>query len=194
MRSSSRRTSRTVLGLAASLAILAGGTSAALAAARPSRPAGSTLTGAAHLVAGYEGSCTLLHNGHVECWGDNSYGELGAGLNGGSSNVPITVRGLASATSLVSGYESYCALVRSGRVECWGDNAYGQLGAGMNAGASNVPLTVKGVTSATSLVSGYEGYCALLAGGRVDCWGDNAYGELGAGLKGGSSDVPVAVR
>ena len=36
-----------------------------------------TITNAAALISGYGGFCALLSTSHVNCWGDNSYGELG---------------------------------------------------------------------------------------------------------------------
>jgi alpha-tubulin suppressor-like RCC1 family protein len=44
-----------------------------------------------------------------------------------------------------------------------------------------VPVVVSGIADATQVSAGYEDSCALLAGGSVDCWGYNGYGELGDG-------------
>jgi alpha-tubulin suppressor-like RCC1 family protein len=52
---------------------------------------------------------------------------------------------------------------------------------------------VSGITNATAITAGYEHTCALLAGGSIDCWGWNAYGQLGDG----TTDyrlTPVAVN
>jgi alpha-tubulin suppressor-like RCC1 family protein len=43
-------------------------------------------------------------------------------------NVPVRVERLPEAVSVVAGASFNCALVRDGRVLCWGDNAWGQLG------------------------------------------------------------------
>jgi WD40 repeat protein len=76
---------------------------------------------------------------------------------------------------------SACGLRASGEVACWGSNSDGQLG-GVAAGKEpEGPVTVKGLTDATSLASGHEFYCAVRAGGSVTCWGRNAEGELGSG-------------
>ncbi len=137
-----RRHQRVIGAAIASLAMVAGGASAAVAAARPGGRAGSALQGVSRLVHGYEGYCALVAGGHIECWGDNAYGELGAGITAASSNLPVAVKGLSGATSLVSGYEGYCALVSDGHVKCWGDNSYGELGANSAATSSNVPVPV----------------------------------------------------
>jgi hypothetical protein len=74
--------------------------------------------------------------------------------------------------------------LHSGLVKCWGDNAYGQLGAGPAVVFSDVPLTVSGVSGAASVGSGGANngwFCAVLGNGGAACWGDNSYDQLGAG-------------
>lgn len=64
-----------------------------------------------------------------------------------TSNIPARVKGLAGATGLVGGGDGYCALLKNGGAECWGDNFEGALGAGSAQGYSNVPLPVVGLGS-----------------------------------------------
>jgi Regulator of chromosome condensation (RCC1) repeat/Bacterial Ig-like domain (group 2) len=40
---------------------------------------------------------------------------------------------------------------------------------------------VIGISTATAIATGYVHSCALLAGGSVQCWGNNTYGQLGNG-------------
>ncbi|MGP8181239.1 MAG: RCC1 domain-containing protein [Acidimicrobiales bacterium] len=164
------------------------------------------------------GFCAVWGRGGVKCWGSNDAvisggvtgtGLLGNGSNETSSDVPVTVKGLTDVKSLASDQAGYCALLRSGRAECWGDNDYNELGDGQlgdlaGSGSStqvssNVPVVVKGLTSASSLASDGIGYCALLRSGGVQCWGNNSFGELGDGSKPSpktnyGSDVPVRVK
>ena len=145
-----------------------------------------------------EGFCALLSTSGVDCWGDNQYGELGNGTFGGPDGVngydePQAVIGITNAISVTSSTEnSYCAVLATGGVECWGDNSSGQLGNGTvdgTGGASgygyDTPQTVSGLTDAVTLASQGEGYCALLSTGGVDCWGGNSSGDLGNGTTGG---------
>jgi alpha-tubulin suppressor-like RCC1 family protein/uncharacterized membrane protein YgcG len=131
-------------------------------------------------------SCAALASG-VDCWGDNSFGELGNGSNTGPedcgndpcSRTPVPVSGITSATAVSTNYDHACALLATGSVECWGVNNSGDLGS--NAGDSNVPVPVPGINDATAVAAGGAYSCALLATGSVDCWGTNKYGQLGDG-------------
>jgi alpha-tubulin suppressor-like RCC1 family protein len=49
---------------------------------------------AVELVAGSSIACVVLSDGTAQCWGNNVWGQLGSGSSGGSSAVPVTVRGL----------------------------------------------------------------------------------------------------
>ena len=81
-----------------------------------------------NLAAGY---CAVLSTGGVDCWGDNSDGELGNGTTGGPDgngsgyDTPQAVTGITDAVSLTSDADGdgYCAVLSTGGVDCWGDNA-----------------------------------------------------------------------
>jgi alpha-tubulin suppressor-like RCC1 family protein len=89
---------------------------------------------------------------------------------------------LTGVRSVVSAGDSNCALLVSGKVDCWGSGNYGQLGNGESyrtgAGGSAVPVAVEGVGRAgtlddvTSLYSVPGAYCAILTSKKVDCWGE----------------------
>jgi hypothetical protein len=77
-----------------------------------------------------------------------------------------------------------CARASDGRVWCWGQNAWGQLGTGnglLSYGGSATPVEslMKG---ATGIAAGAIDTCAIRVDGTVWCWGHNGYGELGNGL------------
>jgi alpha-tubulin suppressor-like RCC1 family protein len=141
---------------------------------------------------GDESFCALLATQAVDCWGANFTGELGNGTTT-ASPVPVPVTGLANVMTVVDdGAESYCALLASATVECWGYNAFGQLGNGTTTN-SPVPVAVSGITTAVAVTSdGEDSYCAVLQSGAGDCWGANFAGELGNGTTTASS-VPVTV-
>jgi len=141
----------------------------------------------------------LLQDGRVECWGDNQFFQLGNDPPANNaSSTPVTVNGVTSPAALAPGAEHSCVLLQDGRVECWGDNSFGQLGNGSERGIFNPPTApVTGITTATAATSGAEHTCALLRGGRIQCWGRGFFGRLGDGLDrnrpDGDAFTPVTV-
>jgi alpha-tubulin suppressor-like RCC1 family protein len=139
------------------------------------------------------GACAVLANGHVDCWGRNSSGELGDGIDSGPevcgaetacSTVPVDASDVSGVSQVARGWEHTCVLV-SGEVECWGSNWYGQLGNGeeepKREDLSLTPVHVIELTDASEVSATGISTCALLADGRVKCWGDGTYGQLGFG-------------
>lgn len=71
-------------------------------------------------------ACALLADGRVQCWGADTYGQLGS--LGPASEVPLDVDGLTDAIGLAVGHHHACALRERREVVCWGRNHFGQLG------------------------------------------------------------------
>jgi alpha-tubulin suppressor-like RCC1 family protein len=142
------------------------------------------------VAAGYNYGCSLLASGTVQCWGANTFGQLGNGSTTDSS-APVSVVGVTSAIQIGVNANYSCALLVSGTVQCWGQNTSGQLG-NESMEPSSVPVTVKGISDATEISLGPLSACAVIAGGNVKCWGDNVDGQLGDGTT-TASLIPVAV-
>jgi alpha-tubulin suppressor-like RCC1 family protein len=138
--------------------------------------------------------CALLIMGDVRCWGSNEYGQLGDGSAVAYSNVPVGVGGVVRAVGLVSDSTGFCAQLKVGGVECWGSNSDGLLGDGSTVAFSNVAVSVPGMSYVQDLFSAGGGYCAVMDGGGVKCWGSDSDGTLGDGRSSGYSAVPVAVK
>jgi alpha-tubulin suppressor-like RCC1 family protein len=168
-----------------------GNVSATTSSPVPVRVTGLT-SGVTAVSVGANSACALTAGGGVECWGSNTFGDLGNGSTLASSPVPVPVTGLASGVTAVSvGTGTACAVTAGGGVECWGDTNFGGLQTGTTT-TSSVPVQVMGLTSGATAVSmGADSACAVVAGG-AQCWGDNTYGELGNGSM-TTSLVPVPV-
>jgi alpha-tubulin suppressor-like RCC1 family protein len=138
-------------------------------------------------------NCAVLSTGRVKCWGEGGDGQLGNGTTA-NSDVPVAATGITGATAVASDGDggSFCAVLSTGHMKCWGFNDYGQLGNGTTTGSS-VPVSVKNITTAAEVTGALYDFCARLATGQVDCWGFGFYGQLGNGNT-ASSDVPVAVQ
>ncbi len=114
------------------------------------------LSGVTGVTSGEASYCATLTAGGVACWGLNDAGNLGngsisgpEGCFGGSpcstiARAVVGVKGVGSLSGVASTASdgvSYCAVLTSGGVDCWGLNDNGGLGDGTLA-ASAVPTRV----------------------------------------------------
>jgi alpha-tubulin suppressor-like RCC1 family protein len=147
---------------------------------------GQAVRNAQRVVAGAQHSCLLTASGTVECWGDNSAGQLGRGedvaLANAASSAPVL--GLDAVEQLVAGRNHSCAL-QAGTVYCWGSNFGGQLGGvtttatGAARNSDPTPTAVPGLSGIATIAAGVEVSCAIDGDGALFCWGSNLFGELG---------------
>ncbi|MFC3907747.1 RCC1 domain-containing protein [Legionella dresdenensis] len=151
------------------------------------------VTTATQISAGENHACVVLASGQVQCWGQNTDGQLGNNSTI-TSAFPVTVSNITNAIDVSAGQGHTCAVLATGQVNCWGLNTEGQLGDGSN-NPSLVPVQVTGIDNAIAVTSASNTSCALLSTGTVKCWGYNAQGQLGNGVPvpGASSNVPVDV-
>jgi alpha-tubulin suppressor-like RCC1 family protein len=117
----------------------------------------------------------------VRCWGDNGSGQLGDGTRR-DRRSPVAVPGLeAHVVAISAGLAHTCALTERGRVRCWGNDSYGQLGDG-DGGSSRLPVAVSDLGASVVAISAGEFHtCAVTEGSRPACWGSNDSGQLGDG-------------
>ena len=119
--------------------------------------------------------CVLHGDGHVLCRGYGFNGTRGDGASDRSiaERLAITaIPGLDDVRSFdVSAYVG-CAARGDGTVWCWGDNLAARVHADLPRAILR-PTRIPGVEGAVKVVIGYLGIqsCAVLANGRVRCWG-----------------------
>lgn len=168
-----------------------------LNADHPLNGEGSDLLAPKSVVAGYNHSCIRYSDMSVKCWGNNNYGQLGVGdtVNYGTSAEDIerlSWTRLAQQTIALGAGESHtCAVNQDGNVSCWGNNAYGQLGIGSSVASKGKALSELAPSyvslgtgrTALSVAVGSNFTCTILDNGKVKCWGNNDYGQLGLGDK-----------
>ena len=121
----------------------------------------------------------------------------------GGQNVTITGTNFVlknkKIMQTVNGNGYSLALSADGTVYAWGRNEYGQLGNGVTATNSPIPVAVK--TTGTSMdgktimqvAAGATHSLALATDGTIYAWGKNEYGQLGNDST-INSPIPVAVK
>ena len=135
---------------------------------------------------------TDVKQAHSECWvttADNAFCRVGA------DDVQLELGG-AHAKQVAATYDNACVLVTDGSVRCWSFTITGML--------SRSSVVIDGITDATQLalasthdigrpdVPTTTG-CAILADRTVRCWGDNYYGQVGNGSRGGTVTTAATV-
>jgi alpha-tubulin suppressor-like RCC1 family protein len=154
------------------------------------------------LVAGGAHFCARTDDGKVRCWGSDAFGVLGTmpkpqtdpedpkggpgngdpDAGDGGSTVHV-IPDLDNVTQVSAGGGTVCALLQDGKVKCWGDNSYAQLGLALDPAVSDgdphpTPAEVPLPSAAVRVDVGYGGACAVLATGKVWCWGRNDQEQL----------------
>jgi hypothetical protein len=95
------------------------------------------------LAGGSAHACSLLDDGSVACWGDNSSGQIGDGTMDSPHPTPGKVTLRARATSICAGSDQSCANLDDGSVWCWGHSPFGNPA--NTSLTSNVPVMVTGI-------------------------------------------------
>jgi hypothetical protein len=121
-------------------------------------------------------ACARTATGTMLCWGRGRHGNLGQGLDaeGGVSTPRPVLTGpgtpLTGVTRMAVARDHSCAIA-GGAVFCWGRGREGQLGYG-TADSAYARRTSPIITGAVELFTGFRRSCAVLATGRVACWGE----------------------
>lgn len=118
-------------------------------------------------------NCARRATGNVICWGYNEQGQIGdATIMMRSAPVEVglpapSAQVAAGGWTFSSGHGFTCSRDAAGAVLCWGEQA--PLGSSLIQGSQPEPFMALG--AATHLSLGDEIGCAILASGRLECWG-----------------------
>ncbi len=138
-----------------------------------------------------------VSNGTVYCWGgphDSLESDPLARALPELIVTPEPVSQVATGTAMFrDDYRRGCAVGLSGSVYCWWNNDRGQAGDGTKDFAV-APVKVKGLPApAAEVRATSRATCALLTNGKIYCWGDDYYGQLGTGVMRSPNFAPQEV-
>jgi alpha-tubulin suppressor-like RCC1 family protein len=140
--------------------------------------------GVSDVALGYEHTCAI-RNGELFCWGSNQYGQIGQGTaNTGVSSRPVSI--LTGAKQVAAHGRWTCVVSTTGQLACFGTRLV-LTGAGAATpkliSAAPKVLMASGVSSVS--LSANHG-CVVMTSGALQCFGQNAMGEVGNGLADGA--------
>lgn len=106
---------------------------------------------------------------------------------------------------ITTGSQHACARTSTGRIYCWGDTTYGQVGTGVvgerqetagscltrNITVADTPKRVR-LSGVVDVAAGSQHTCAVTSDGSAYCWGFGRYGQLGRFDAAGECDAPSA--
>ncbi len=155
----------------------------------PCEPTPTKVPGVANVAkaaVGHRNTCALFDNGSVDCWGNNTAGQLGQ--TGGGNGPGDLVEGLPGpATEIGAGTYHVCALV-SGTEYCWGGSNQTTIVPGPS------PYAIAAGGTVVDISPGDNHSCLRLDDGTVKCWGYNDGGSLGNGTDYTDENVPAVVQ
>ena len=129
----------------------------------------SSITDATAISLGLSFSCAVRENGTVACWGSSHLEYLGALRQPDSESLPGVIPGITDAVSITSGYSDSCVLREGGTIACHGLFTY----------LDDEPVIDEVKVVAVGGLDEFAHYCAIRKNGKVYCWGNNYYGQLG---------------
>ena len=150
---------------------------------------------AVYLAVGGQGGCAILSTGAMKCWGEKYPGD--GSSNDDTTRTAVSVSGIdgttdaKSAVSVSVGQNNKCALMKDGKLKCWGGNTNGELGDGTTTHRTTpVEITVSGAGTIKQVAMGSYHTCVLGSdvtnpsnnvnyGGNVYCVGENGDRQLG---------------
>jgi len=124
------------------------------------------------LALGEAHSCALMSDHTVECWGSNTFGEMGTAASDAAVLTPMLVPGLDHVAAIFSGADANhtLALLDDGGLICWGKNDLNECN--NTSVPTSPPTPVAGLGAVTRAAAGFVHSCAAFADAGISCWGD----------------------
>lgn len=121
--------------------------------------------------------CILTNSHEVRCEG-NFFP-----TNGAPFSKPVESLGELQGhiVDILAETDFTCVLADSGKVYCWGDNYFDQLGNGTFLSSIEPREVSRAGNEVIALGGGHYTACALSSDGGVACWGDTSFGQIGDG-------------
>jgi cysteine-rich repeat protein len=140
-------------------------------------------------VANVHHGCVLIDDGTIKCWGYNYYGQLGAGDQAHRGDNPgemgdnlraVDLGPGRKARSIAVGTVDTCAVLRDGKLVCWGRNESGnELNTGVYENIGDEPNELGAALPVLNLGTGWQVKtvamgethgCAILNNDQLKCW------------------------
>lgn len=140
-------------------------------------PAPTPARDAVEIALGEEFTCYRRRDGKVACWGFITETLFENEDDIPEVNEPVVIPGVEGAQAIAAGATHACAIVENGRVLCWGENRFGELGTG-DTRTVYAPVEAEALSPARELALGRNSTCALVED-ELRCIGNNRYRAFG---------------
>jgi len=135
--------------------------------------------GARHIAAGAKLGCAWTRDG-ARCFGPDLHW---LGETSKSPFADVKLDGAELLDPFAVGHGHVCGVDGGGTIHCWGEaDSLGGNARSSSAQRFGRDVTVSGLPRVVRIASGWR-TCAVVADGRVACWGRNPYGALGDGTE-----------
>jgi len=140
-------------------------------------------------------SAGIQTDGTLWCWGSNTYGKCGIGVDGGiaTDHGPVQVGSDDDWSWVACGDNHTMAIKTDGSLWAWGYNGNGRLGLGTTTSSYNTPQQVGQDNDWATVACGISYTVALRKDGTIWAWGYNGVGQLGQGDTDVDRSVPTKV-
>ena len=155
----------------------------------------NTTTTLDHSLNSQMGTCGILNNGSMVCWGTGHYSNTAAGGWHFTQTPSYAILPPGrTAVEVSMGVSQYCVLLDDMSVACWGrffpagdpPASNEDWATGYEHGSPQIVSSLPSNAISVSVADGFNDdshSCAIMDNGSVFCWGSNKNGQLGLGYR-----------